>query len=165
LQKGHGIAFADFDNDGDQDIYEVMGGFYSGDNYRNVLYENPGFGGRWITLKLEGVKSNRAALGARIKVTVKTSAGPRAIHKTVSTGGSFGGSPLRQEIGLGDALAIESVEITWPATGRVQVLKDLALDHFYKIREDDAAATPWPLKKLKFVLVPDKVCGPPQWAR
>jgi hypothetical protein len=165
LQKGHGIAFADFDNDGDQDIYEVMGGFFSGDNYRNVLYENPGFGRRWITLKLEGVKSNRAALGARIKVTVKTPAGTRAIHKTVSTGGSFGGSPLRQEIGLGDALAIESVEINWPATGRVQVLKDLALDRFYKIREDDAAATPWSLKKLKFVLVPDKVCGPPQWAR
>jgi len=165
LQKGHGIAFADFDNDGDQDIYEVMGGFYAGDNYRNVLYENPGLGRRWLTLKLEGVKSNRAALGARIKVTVKTPAGPRAIYKTVGTGGSFGGSPLRQEIGLGDALAIESVEITWPTTARVQVLKNLELDHFYKVREDDAVAAPWPLKKFKFVLMPDKVCGPPQWAR
>ncbi len=42
LQKGHGVSFADLNNDGQQDIYEVMGGAYSGDNYRNVLYENPG---------------------------------------------------------------------------------------------------------------------------
>lgn len=83
----------------------------------------------------------------------------------ISTGGSFGGSPLRREVGLGDAQAIDSVEITWPAIGRVQAVKDLALDHFYKIREGEATPAPWPLKKLKFLLVPDKVCGPPQWAR
>ena len=42
MQKGHAVAFADFDNDGDQDIYAVMGGAYSGDNYRNALFVNPG---------------------------------------------------------------------------------------------------------------------------
>src|SRR5260221_8566643 len=44
LQKGHGVSFADFDNDGDQDIYTVIGGAYSGDHYRNVFFENPGHG-------------------------------------------------------------------------------------------------------------------------
>jgi len=44
-----------------------MGGIYDGDTAYDVLYENPGFGNHWITLKLEGVRTNRAAIGARIK--------------------------------------------------------------------------------------------------
>jgi FG-GAP-like repeat len=67
LQKGHAISFADIDNDGDQDIYTVIGGAYADDTYRCALFENPGHGNHWITLKLEGVKSNRPAIGARIK--------------------------------------------------------------------------------------------------
>ena len=41
------VVFADFDNDGDQDIFEQMGGAYPGDGYSNALYENPGFGRNW----------------------------------------------------------------------------------------------------------------------
>ena len=69
LQKGHGIAFADLDHDGDQDIYQVMGGALEGDTYRNVLFENPGHGNGWVKLKLIGEKANRAAIGARLKLT------------------------------------------------------------------------------------------------
>ncbi len=161
LQKGHAVAFGDIDNDGDQDIYEDMGGAYPGDTARNVLYENPGHGNHWITLKLEGVQSNRAAIGASIKVIARTATGDRAIYKTVGSGGSFGASPLRQEIGLGKAETILAVEIFWPKTGQTQVLKGLVIDHFYKVREGDAAATLWPLKTFKFVLTPEKFCGPP----
>jgi hypothetical protein len=150
LQKGHGISFADLDNDGQQDIYEVMGGAYSGDNYRNVLYENPGNSNHWITLKLEGVQSNRAALGARIKVTVKAAGGEQVIRKTVCTGGSFGASPFRQEIGLGQARSIQTVEIYWPVTGKTQTLTGLALDQFYQVREGDTNAILWKLKTFKF---------------
>jgi hypothetical protein len=146
LHKGHGISFGDVDNDGDQDIYSVVGGAYPGDNYYNQLLENPGHGNRWITLKLEGVQSNRAALGARIKVLVETDEGERAIYKTVSTGGSFGASPFRQEIGLGKARSIRAVEIFWPVTQKIQVLKNLDPNRFYKIREGDAEAIPWELK-------------------
>src|SRR5262249_40931441 len=63
LQKGHGVVFADFDNDGDQDIFEQMGGAFPGDAYWNVLYENPGFGNHWIGVQLVGVRSNRSAIG------------------------------------------------------------------------------------------------------
>jgi len=150
IQKGHGISFADFDNDGDQDIYEVMGGAYSGDNYRNVLYLNPGHGNHWITLKLEGIHSNRAAIGARIRVIVDTAQGERSIYKTVGTGASFGASPLRQEIGLGMAKNIRAVEIFWPATGKTEIVRGLMLDHFYKIREGDDAGTLWALKSFPF---------------
>src|SRR5262245_49197455 len=138
LQKGHGVAFGDIDNDGDQDIYEVIGGAFQGDNYRNALWENPGHGNHWITLKLDGVQSNRSAIGARIQVDIETDSGPRTIYKTVSAGGSFGCSPLRQQIGLGRAKAVPSVTITWPRLPQnTQVFKELALDQFYRIREGD----------------------------
>ena len=149
LQKGHAVAFGDIDNDGDQDVYSVIGGAYEGDIYHNVLWENPGHGNHWVTLKLEGVQSNRAAIGARIKVLVATATGERVIYRTVSTGGSFGASPLRQEIGLGAAKSINSVEITWPVTGKTQNFKGLAMDAFYKIREGEPQAAAWKLKKFK----------------
>jgi hypothetical protein len=142
LQKGHAIAFGDIDNDGDQDIYSVVGGALDGDNYHNQLFANPGHGNHWLKLQLEGVTSNRDALGARIKVVLQTPAGERTLYRTVSSGGSFGASSFRQEIGLGDATAIARVEIFWPATGRTQALAGFEPDHAYKVREDAAAAIP-----------------------
>src|SRR5262249_20660034 len=103
LQKGHGISFADLRNFGKQDIFESMGGIYDGDTAYDVLYENPGFENHWITLKLEGVRSNRSAIGARIKVLTTEEGKDRTTYRTVGTGGSFGANPLRQEIGLGRA--------------------------------------------------------------
>jgi hypothetical protein len=136
LQKGHGIAFADVDGDGDQDVYAVMGGWYSGDTYRNVLFQNPGHGNHWLTLLLRGVQSNRAAIGARIKVTVNTPAGKRPIYSTVGTGGSFGSASLAQEIGLGTATLIESLEIYWPTSESMQTFRNVPMDCALEIRED-----------------------------
>ena len=150
LQKGHAVAFADLDNDGDQDVFENMGGAFTGDPYHHTLYQNPGSTNHWLTLKLEGVRSNRSAIGARIKVSVATPRGPRDIYRWVDTGGSFGCNPLRAEIGLGDAAAIRSVEVLWPATGKTQVLTGIDRDRFYTFREGDAAAKPWDVKRVRF---------------
>jgi hypothetical protein len=149
LQKGHGVSFGDIDNDGDQDIYENMGGAVSGDTYHNVLYLNPGNGNHWITLKLEGVQSNRAAIGARIRVVFKTAEGEHSSFKTVGTGGSFGANPLRQEIGLGKAQSIERVEIQWPRNGHTQILTGLTMDRFYTVKEGSAQAARWDLKSFR----------------
>ena len=149
LQKGHGIAFADIDNDGDQDIFANMGGAYSGDIYRKALFENPGNSNHWLKLKLVGVKSNRAGIGARIKVMVETEAGQRAIYKTVNSGGSFGANPLRQEIGLGQAKSISSVEVFWPASRTTQTLKQINPDSCYTIREGDPQPVLVRLKSFK----------------
>jgi hypothetical protein len=149
LQKGHGVSFGDIDNNGTQDIYENMGGAVFGDVYHNVLYLNPGHSNHWVTLKLEGVQSNRAAIGSRIRVVVQSATGEHSYYKTVGTGGSFGASPLRQEIGLGQAQSIDRVEIFWPRTGRTQVLTGLKMDHFYKVSEDQAQAMLWDLKSFQ----------------
>src|SRR5206468_869601 len=70
LQKGHGIAFGDYDGDGDQDILLHVGGAVPGDTYSNVLFRNPGNGAHWLRVKLVGRKTNRAAIGARIKAVI-----------------------------------------------------------------------------------------------
>ena len=68
----------------------------AGDAHAFRLFENPGHANDWLGLNLVGVRSNRAAIGARIKVTVQSADGTRReIHRTVSSGGSFGASPLR----------------------------------------------------------------------
>jgi len=139
IQKGHAIAFADFDDDGCQDIYSTLGGAYSGDFARNALFHNPGSTNRWLKLKLAGTRANRFAIGARIKVTVQTPAGSRELHRVVSSGGTFGSNPFRQEIGLGDATAITAVDIRWPGSDARQTLNDLELNHSYEIREGEAA--------------------------
>jgi hypothetical protein len=149
LQKGHGVAFADFNNDGEQDVYEVMGGAYQGDGYRRVLYENPGHGNHWIKLKLEGVQSNRSAIGARIKLTIREKGSERAIYKTVNSGGSFGSNPLRQEIGLGQAEKIVGTEILWPS-GLKQPVQDLERDAAYYIKEGQEKPERIELKKFAY---------------
>jgi hypothetical protein len=142
LQKGHGVSFGDLDNDGDQDIYEVIGGWFTGDTYQSVLFGNPGHGKRWITLTLEGTRSNRMAIGARVKIQVATPSGTRFIHQVVSSGGSFGDSSLQLETGLGDATAIEAIEVTWPATSETQIFRNVPLDQFVAIREGDPTVIP-----------------------
>lgn len=135
LQKGHGVAFADFDNDGDQDVFNQLGGFYPGDGFRNALYQNPGHRNHFITIELAGIRSNRMAVGARIELVLDTPGGPREIHRAAGCVSSFGGSPARQEIGLGDAALIKRLEIHWPASGTTQVFENVPLDSFLRIEE------------------------------
>ncbi|MDQ2980690.1 MAG: FG-GAP-like repeat-containing protein [Acidobacteriota bacterium] len=150
LQKGHGIAFADIDNDGDQDVFEQMGGAYPGDAYPSVLYENPGNGNSWVTVKLVGTRSNRNAIGARIEVVVPAEDGkPRSIFRTVGSVSSFGGSPHRQEIGLAKARTISRIEVFWPASGLRQVFRGVAPNRFYEIREGEGKLRPLALPRLR----------------
>ena len=114
LQKGHAVAMADFDNDGDLDIFEQMGGFAPVDRYFDVLYENPVSSTQWIKLKLVGQTANRAAIGARIQIDVEAGNGIRSIYRTVNSGGSFGANPLEQHVGLGSADIIRRIVIRWP---------------------------------------------------
>lgn len=143
MAKGHGVAFADLNNDGDEDLFVVMGGPSPGDRYPSRLFENPGgHGNDWISLKLVGQKSNRAAIGARIAVTVENEGhARRTIYRTVSSGGSFGASPLQQHIGLGKSARIEALEIDWPATKSKQHFANLAPNQFLEVKEFEKSVT------------------------
>ena len=148
LQKGHGAVFADLDNDGDQDIFEQMGGALPGDAYNNVLYENPGFDNHWITVRLIGVRSNRSAIGARIRAEVVNNGTRRSIYKHVNSGGTFGANPLRQTIGLGNASKIERLEIFWPTADVTQIFHNVLSNQSIQIVEGEEQYTTITVKKL-----------------
>jgi tetratricopeptide (TPR) repeat protein len=151
LHKGHGVAFADIDRDGDEDILMKIGGAVPGDSHEFRLFENPGNGNDWINLKLVGVKSNRSAIGARIKVTVENEAhGVRSIYRTVGSGGSFGASPMEQHIGLGKSAKILSVEVWWPTSNTRQEFANVQKNQFLEIRE--FAKEPTKLERQTFRL-------------
>jgi hypothetical protein len=142
MHKGHGVAFADLDNDGDQEIAFKVGGATPGDAHAFRLFDNPGHGNDWLRLRLVGVTSNRGALGARITVTVEDADGTRRrIHRTVSSGGSFGASPLEQHIGLGRPARVAAVEVRWPASRTTQNLGEVQKNQMLQIREAAGAPT------------------------
>jgi hypothetical protein len=151
LQKGHGVCFADLDNDGDEDIYIEMGGAYPGDTYENSFYINPGQNNNhWINISLEGVVSNRAAIGTKIKMVFKEDKKQRLVYREVNSGGSFGANPLRPHIGIGKATIIDSLEITWPRTNKTQVFKNIPVDINIRIKEGDDKYASYQLKKYNF---------------
>jgi hypothetical protein len=136
LHKGHGIAFADLDNDGDEEIIAEIGGATPGDSHPLRLFENPGHGNDWISLRLVGVTTNRAAIGARIKLTVENEGrGTRSIYRSVGSGGSFGASPLEQHVGLGTSARIVELEIWWPGSGTRQRIAAIGKNQAVEITE------------------------------
>jgi hypothetical protein len=160
LQKGHGVSFADIDNDGDQDIHIDMGGAYIGDSYQNALFMNQNQGlHHWICIQLEGTESNRAAIGTSLKITFTEEGVARTIYRDVNSGGSFGASPLRREIGLGNATKIDKLEIQWHGSGKVETFTNIAADQFIKITEGENSIKPVDLKTINWIL-PEKLCLP-----
>ena len=153
--------FWDVDNDGNLDLFVSS---YTGDRggmgfvaasyqgfpgpwelarlYRNTgggRFENPGFGNRWLGLLPVGTESNRSAIGARIRVDlVDADDGTRSIHRRVGGGGSFGGNPLRQTIGLGRPASVEKVEVYWPTTDSTQTFAGVEMDRLYRVVEGAA---------------------------
>jgi hypothetical protein len=134
LQKGHAVACGDWDRDGDVDLFIEMGGAVNGDRYHNILFQNPGQGNRWLAIKLVGQKTNRAAIGARIKV-VTAGDKPLTVHRHTSSGSSFGANSLQTTIGLAKADRIALLEIHWPTSGTTQVFRDVAADQAIEVTE------------------------------
>ena len=123
--NSHGVAAADFDNDGALEILV--------NNSHDVpsLLKNYGEHGNWISLKLVGTKSNCDAIGARVTVN---SGGHQQVQEVRSGGSYISQSDFRLHFGLGKSTEAESVEVRWPSGVR-QVFHDVDADKFYQIQE------------------------------
>ena len=121
-----GVAVGDLFDDGQIDIVvEDLDG-------KPMVLRNRGVtGNHWASFELAGTKSNRMAIGARLKIV----AGGMTQTEQIHSGGSYlSQHDLRVHFGLGTATKIDSVEIHWPS-GAVDVIKDLGVDQFYSVLE------------------------------
>jgi len=163
LHKGHGVAFADIERRGYEDIVTETGGAVPGDRHALRLFANTADGNDWINLKLVGVKSNRPAIGARIKLSVENEGKTtRFIYRTVGSGGSFGASPFEQHIGLGKSARILNLDIFWPASGTRQSFADVPKNQFLEIREDSKEVKRLERRTVPFPRAASQAAGPQQ---
>jgi enediyne biosynthesis protein E4 len=121
-----GVAAGDLFNDGNVDlVIEDLAG-------SPMILRNSGIAGRhWVSFELQGTKSNRLAIGARLKIV----AGGMTQTEEIHSGGSYlSQNDLRVHFGLNTAKKIASVEIRWPS-GKIETLKNLDADKFYSVLE------------------------------
>ncbi|HWQ32433.1 MAG TPA: CRTAC1 family protein [Blastocatellia bacterium] len=124
--SSRGLATGDFDNDGDLDML-VMNMNEPPSLLRN---DNPGRN-NWLTMRLNGTKSNRTGLGARVTVM----AGQHRMTQTVlSQSGYYSHDDMRLHFGLGDQTQADRIEIYWPG-GQVEVLRNVPARQFVTIKE------------------------------
>jgi enediyne biosynthesis protein E4 len=134
---GQGAAWGDYDNDGFSDL--IVPNVFT---YNNFLYRNNGNTNAWLTLKLEGRLSNRAAIGAKVRAKTMIGGSQRWQLREISGGGSLGSqNDLRASFGLADATNVDLVRIEWPS-GVVQELRNLAPRQFLTVIEPEARITP-----------------------
>jgi enediyne biosynthesis protein E4 len=132
-QASRGAAFGDLDNDGRIDV--VVENI---DGSPTVLHNEGTSSNHWITLQLMGTRSNRLALGAKVKLV----AGTVAQVDEVRSGGSYlSQNDLRLHFGLGTADKVDRVEIVWPSGG-TQMLTNLTPDRFYMVKEGEGIVLP-----------------------
>jgi hypothetical protein len=139
-QASRGAAFGDLDNDGDIDV--VVENL---DDTPMILRNDGGNQKHWITVELVGSKSNRLAIGAKVKAI----AGSLVQVDEVRSGGSYlSQNDLRIHFGLGNANKVDRLEIRWPS-GRTEVLSDLAANHFYVVKESEGVVAPEKSRPLR----------------
>ncbi len=126
---GRGVAFADFNNDGFMDLVVANDGASP-----TLLMNSAQSSNHFVNFKLVGTKSNRDAIGARIRIH----AGGLLQVREIQSGGSFmSQSDLRANFGLGRAETVDELEITWP-NGTTQEFTNLAGNRFYQILEGNS---------------------------
>jgi hypothetical protein len=140
-----GCAYGDYDGDGDLDVALLWNG------HGLVLWRNDGGNAnRWIGFHLVGHRSNRAGLGARLRVT----AGDLTVTETVRSGSSYLSASQRDPVvGLGGRTRADVVEVEWPS-GRVDRHTQLAANRYHVLREGEplagAAVSDQPLAEQGF---------------
>ena len=135
VEDGRGLAVFDYDRDGQLDVLLR--------NYRQptVLLHNRGGRGHWLQLRLVGTRSNRDAVGARIRL--RTAAGWQT-REVAEGSGYLSSSSLVQHFGLGAATVADEIEVVWPSGARTH-LQSLAANRRYTLVEDESAPTQLPM--------------------
>jgi tetratricopeptide (TPR) repeat protein len=131
--KSHGINMADLFGDGRLSVIVAAGGAYPGDLLTTNVYYPTTLAGNFLNVRLDGVFSNRSAIGARIALESEG----RCQFRQVSGGSNFGCLPFEQHFGLADATTVQSLEIRWPS-GLLQRFEDLPVNTTIRFTEGES---------------------------
>ncbi|HEY3568908.1 MAG TPA: CRTAC1 family protein [Thermoanaerobaculia bacterium] len=118
VQKGHGIVFFDFNDDGEQDVFSNLGGMWPADVWVSQLFVNESATkNHWIKIRLRGRRTNYYGVGATIRITARRPDGSSLVrYREMDNETGFGSAPYLAHVGLLDAVAVEGVEVSWPAS-------------------------------------------------
>jgi hypothetical protein len=133
----YGNAWGDLNNDGFMDLIIANCKNREEDEEQANLYlMNNGNDNSWLKIKLEGVESNRKAIGARVFAKAKiNSVDVWQMREITSQSGYSGQNSLIAHFGMGDATAVDSLRIEWPA-GKKQWFKNISTNQLLEIKED-----------------------------
>lgn len=123
---GRGCAFGDFDNDGDVDV--VVNNL---DGPPSLLRNDGGNKNHWLMIKCIGTRSNRSAIGTRVRVTA---AGRSQIDEVMSGGSYYSQSDFRLHFGLGKESKVDRVEISWPS-GLKESFSNVEANQLFVVKE------------------------------
>ncbi|HEV7889196.1 MAG TPA: CRTAC1 family protein [Pyrinomonadaceae bacterium] len=130
-KSSRGCAFGDYDNDGDTDAL-VMNMNEPPSLLRNE-YNVQGKRGanNWLNVKLVGTKSNRSAVGARVRIRVGSHT---QTQEVASQSSYYSSNDPRLHFGLGASMKADQIEIRWP-NGQTETFKDVPANRFVTIKE------------------------------
>ena len=132
--KSHGVNLADLFGDGRLSLIVASGGAYPGDLLTVGAFCPKERLGHYLNVRLAGIRSNRSAIGARVRLE----AGGKSQHRLVSGGSQFGCLPFEQHFGLGtDTQVVDAIEIAWPSGARQRIAGPIAADDTIRITEGD----------------------------
>ncbi|MBI2258212.1 MAG: VCBS repeat-containing protein [Flavobacteriia bacterium] len=140
--ESYSASWSDYDNDGDLDLFIVTAFGDPNDLfYTNNIYQNNTSNSNWIKFDLDGVQSNRQAIGTRVYVKALINGTSKWQMREVNLNGTGGGesggaSGHVVHFGLGDATTIDSIKVFWPASGITQYFTNVASNQFLKIMEN-----------------------------
>ena len=126
LHSSRGAAFGDIDNDGSIAVL-----VNNQNEAPSLLKQSAPGSNHWITIQLTGTKSNRSAIGARVRLKAS---GKTQVEEVRSGGSYLSQNDLRLHFGLGASKEADQIEITWPG-GTRQTLEHVKADRVARVRE------------------------------
>jgi hypothetical protein len=138
IQKGHGIVFFDFNNDGKEDVYSSLGGMWPADKWPNQFFvNNSTTGNHWVDVRLRGRRTNYFGVGATIKVMAENQRQEEIVRRyQMDNKTGFGSAPYLAHIGLMNATRIKGIEVYWPVS-RCWKTYQAGLDKLNTLDEED----------------------------
>ncbi|HPB01722.1 MAG TPA: FG-GAP-like repeat-containing protein [Bacteroidales bacterium] len=143
--ESYGACWADYNNDGDLDLFVNTGWANANDFlYQNNLYENNSLGHHWLKFECHGVTSNSDAVGTRIYAKANINGQDiwqmREINANTTRGGESGGASGHVvHMGFGDASVIDTLKVFWPASNTTQIFTNVPADQFLSIYENEGS--------------------------